>query len=58
MTTTVTINAHCDPKKTIVKITTNDKHNPQHDVFIDDGETHQAVVFDKRTITISEIPKE
>jgi len=57
MTTTVIVHAHCtDDIK--VKIQTNDPSNPQPDVFIDDGETHQAVVFDERTLTVSEVPKE
>jgi len=59
MTTTVTVEAHCDPSTTKVKIQTNDTEgNPQRDVFINDGEDYQAVVYDGRTLTISEIPKE
>ena len=57
MTTTVTINAHCDNKTTKVKIKTDDKNNPQPDVFIEDNEEYQVVVYDDRTITVSEVSK-
>ena len=57
MTTTVTVNAHCDSETTKVKIKTNDEHNPQPDVFIEDGGEHQSVVFDERSIVISEVQK-
>jgi len=56
MTTTVTVEAHCDPATTKVKIQTNDKTNSQPDVFIEDGDSYQAVVYDDRALTISEVP--
>jgi len=58
MTTTVTVQAHCDPATTKVKIQTSDQGNPQPDIFIEDGESHQAVVYDDRTLTVSEVPKD
>jgi hypothetical protein len=57
MTTTVKVFAHCDPKTTQVKIATDDPNNPQTAVYIEDGETHEAVVYDDRALTISEVPK-
>lgn len=54
MTTTVTVNAHCDPLKTRVKVITNDENNPQPEVILDDGESHETVVHDEKSITVSE----
>ena len=55
MTTTVTVKAHCDPKTTKVKIQTVDNSNPQPDVFIEDGEEREVVVYDERSVTVSEV---
>jgi hypothetical protein len=57
MTTTVTVKAHCDSKTTKVQIKTNDTTNPQPDIFIEDGEEIDVVVFDERTVTVNEVPK-
>jgi hypothetical protein len=58
MTTTVTVKAHCDSKTTKVKVQTIDTANQQPDVFIEDGEVVDVVVYDERSVTISEVPKE
>lgn len=57
MTTTVTVKAHCDSKTTKVQIKTNDTTNPQPDIFIEDGEEIDVVVFDERSVTVNEVPK-
>lgn len=57
MTTTVTVQAHCDPTTTRVKIETTDELNPQPDIFIEHSEEYQAVVYDGRELIVSEVPK-
>ncbi len=57
MTTTVVVKAHCDKETTVVKISTNDTNNPQPDVFVEDGQEHELVVFDGRSVTVSEVSK-
>ena len=57
MTTTVIVKAHCDQKTTKVKVETLDGSNPQPDIFIEDGDVYEAVVFDGRELKVSEVEK-
>lgn len=58
MTTTVTVEAHCDPEKTQVRIRINEHDGtlPQ-EVFLESGEQREYVVYDYRSVSVDEIPK-
>ena len=56
MTTTITIDAHCDPKTTEVLIQIADPFCNQK-VVIQDGHSHQCVVYDTRQVTVQEVKK-
>lgn len=59
MTTSVIVHAHCDPEAKEVKITLH-RPNPEDDtdIIIQDGESHQDVVYDDIQITVGEQLKE
>lgn len=57
MTTTVTIEAHCDPETTRVDVQITDGENASQTVSIEDGETHSCVVYDDVKVTVSEVKK-
>ena len=61
MTTTVTINAHCDPATTEVRIIRGprvpSRHENRTEEFILDGETRELVVHDDLYISVDEVPK-
>ncbi len=60
MTTTVTVNAHCDPKTTKVRIISGEKNAPTRDDdginFLLDGESHECVVHDNFYVSVDEVP--
>ncbi len=53
MTTTVTIEAHCDPETTEVKIIVTGLS----DVIIQDGESYIANIYGDVTVNVAEIEK-
>jgi len=53
MTTTVIVKAHCSPDKE-VRITRTD---PEEVTILQDGETFEQVVYDERTISVTEFLK-
>ena len=61
MTTTITVNAHCDPLTTEVVMRISEtingecKHYP--DKTLQDGETGEEVIYDGKVITLMEVPK-
>lgn len=58
MTTTVTINAHCDPKTTHVRVAIKDTVNEtDEEFFMEDGESVDCHVYDARELYITEDPK-
>ena len=60
MTTTVTVNAHCDPKTTKVRVSIGERETPEEDKFeyLLDGESKDFVVYDDKYISVDEIPKD
>ena len=57
MTTTVTVNAHCDPKTTKVEVQTLDGDNDGQNVYLEDGESADFHAYDNRQIVVGEVPK-
>ncbi len=57
MTTTVTVNAHCDPKTTVVEVLITDDISDGEQTLLEDGESVDFVVYDNREITVKEVPK-
>jgi len=57
MTTTVKIEAHCREGIEVVIEVTNDPANYNGQTVVQNGETWQGVVYDAKTITVSERPK-
>lgn len=58
MTTTVTIDAHCDPKTKKVRVMLgkrNDGEKEEH--YLEDGESGSHAVYDEIYISVDEIPK-
>ena len=56
MTTTVKIEAHCDPEKTEVQIQV-DEGDVGGTTVIQNGETHETYAYDNRVITVREVEK-
>lgn len=60
MTTTVTIEAHCNPEKTEVEINYSDNKKVMgttHQTIIQDGESHEIHVCDEFSVTVRERTK-
>lgn len=57
MTTTVTVNAHCDSEKTKVEVQLLDGERDGQNIYIEDGESQDFHAFDDRKIIVSEVPK-
>lgn len=58
MTTTVTIDAHCDPLTTKVRVCIGDSNEAGEETFfMEDGESEDRHIYDGREIHIKEIPK-
>ena len=55
MTTTVTVNAHCDPNATEVLVEFSD--TPDSPVTLLDGESQDFYAYDDRVITVREVEK-
>lgn len=54
MTTSVKVSAHCSIEKQ-VRISKTDENNALHpDVVIQDGQTHEAVVYDGWSVKVRE----
>ena len=56
MTTTVIVKAHCVNSKE-VHVITSDPYNQIPVKVLQDGETLEVVVFDERTVLITEVNK-
>lgn len=59
MTTTVTIQAHCESKKEVhIEISGDPCHEGgTHTKVLQDGETHSLVVYDGKSVTVKEVIK-
>jgi len=57
MTTTVTINAHCDFETTKVRVIITDVDNDVEQFWMEDKESIDCVVYDGREILVREVPK-
>ena len=57
MTTTVTVNAHCDPKTTKVEVQVLDGDNDGQNIYLEDGESADYHAYDNRQIVVGEVPK-
>lgn len=58
MTTTVTIDAHCDPKTTKVRVVIGDSNSADEEkFFMEDGESASHPIYDGREIHVKEVPK-
>lgn len=60
MTTTVIVKAHCAPEKEVHIDVIGDPCAPKFEPFkvvLQDGETHELVVYDNKAVTVSEAIK-
>ena len=57
MTTTVTINAHCNPKTTKVRVVITDTANKTDEFSMEDDESVDCAVYDGREILVREVLK-
>lgn len=57
MTTTVTVNAHCDPKTTKVEVQVTDGESVEPKVYLNDGESQDFYAYDGRQISVCEVAK-
>jgi hypothetical protein len=57
MTTTVTVSAHCDSETTKVEVQILDGDNDGQNIYMEDGESTDFVVYDARQIIVAEVPK-
>lgn len=59
MTTTVTVEAHCDAKTTLVRVEMDGAGNAYSEpvVYLEDGEKREFHVYDDRIILVCEMPR-
>lgn len=57
MTTTVTVSAHCDKATTRVEVQILDGDADGQNIYLEDGESQDFVVYDSRQIIVAEIAK-
>lgn len=59
MTTTVTVQAHCDSKKEVhIEIANDPCHEAgNHTKVLQDGEQHSLVVYDDKSVIVKEVLK-
>lgn len=57
MTTTVTIEAHCDPETTRVEVQIIDGEADGQNIYLEDGGEFDCVVYDGRKVVVSEVKK-
>lgn len=60
MTTTVTVEAHCDEKKEVHIDICEDpcNQNANHKKVLQNGDKHSLVVYDNKSVTVREILKQ
>lgn len=60
MTTTVTVEAHCDEKKEVHIDICEDpcNQNANHKKVLQNGDKHSLVVYDNKSVTVMEILKQ
>ncbi|QDT41087.1 hypothetical protein Pan241w_11460 [Gimesia alba] len=56
MTTTVTVEAHCDASTTEVQIAVSNGGSGETHI-VQDGHSHQLCIHDDREVTVREVPK-
>lgn len=57
MTTTVIVEAHCDPRTTEVSVLRSDGQGNDKTDIVQDGQRWTGHVYDNWQITVSEVPK-